>query len=51
MLFEGNWDRGGLPSQESQDALSVLPQVLGKPLKLYYRETPDGPDMVKEFLP
>ena len=51
MLFEGNWDRGGLPSRESQAALSVLTQVLGKPLKLYYRERPDGPVMVLEFQP
>ena len=51
MLFEGNWDRGGLPSRESQEALSVLAQVLGIPLKLYYRAQPDGPDMVLEFQP
>ena len=51
MLFEGNWDRGGLPAQESHDALSVLAHVLGKPLKLYYRERPDGPYMVLEFQP
>lgn len=49
MLFEGNWDRGGLPSQESQEALSVLAQVLGKPIKLHYREHADGPDKVLEF--
>lgn len=51
MLFEGNWDRGGLPSQQSQEALSILAQVLGKPIKLYYREKPDGPDLVLEFQP
>jgi len=51
MLFEGNWDRGGLPGQESREALAVLAQVLGKPLKLYYRERSDGPDLVLEFQP
>src|SRR5262249_30054197 len=51
MLYEGNWDQGGLPPRESRDALSVLAQVLGKPIKLYYREKPDGPNMVMEFEP
>ena len=51
MSFEGNWDRGGLPGQESREALAVLARALGKPLKLYYRERPDGPDMVLEFQP
>jgi hypothetical protein len=49
LLFEGNWDRGGLPGQESQDAIAVLAQVIGKPIKLYYQEKPDGPDRVLEF--
>ena len=51
MSYEGNWDHGGLPGQESRDALSVLAQVLGKPIKLYYQEKPDGPHLVMEFKP
>lgn len=51
LLSEGNRDRGGLPGQESQEALSALAQVLGKPIKLFYRETPDGPDLVLEYQP
>lgn len=51
MNYEGNWDRGGLPEQESLDALSVLAQILHKPIKIYYRETEDGPLMVMEFMP
>jgi hypothetical protein len=51
MNYEGNWDQGGLPGQESLDAVSVLAQILGKPIKLYYREKPDGPLMVMEFQP
>jgi hypothetical protein len=51
MNYEGNWDRGGLPEQESLDAVSVLAQILGKPIKLYYTEKPGGPQMVMEFQP
>jgi hypothetical protein len=51
LSYEGNWDQGGLPGQESMEALSVLAQVIGKPIKLYYREKPDGPDRVREFPP
>lgn len=51
MLYEGNYARGGKPSQESQNALSVLAQVLNKPVKLYFREQPDGPPLVMEFQP
>jgi len=51
MYYEGGWDQGGRPGQESRDALSVLAQVLGKPIKLYYREKPDSSDMVMEFEP
>jgi hypothetical protein len=46
LSYEGNWDQGGLPGRESMDALSVLAQVIGKPIKLYYREKPE---MVLEF--
>lgn len=51
MRYEGNWDRGGLPEQESLDAVSVLAQVLRVPIKLYYTEAPDGALMVMEFKP
>jgi hypothetical protein len=51
MVYEGNWSNGGLPPQESQDALSVLAQILGKPIKLYYQQQENGPQMVKEFEP
>ena len=29
MLYEGNWDQGGRPGQESLDAVSVLAQIRG----------------------
>jgi len=51
MNYEGNWDQGGLPGRESLDALSVLAQILGLPIKLYYREKPEGELMVMEFQP
>jgi hypothetical protein len=51
MNYEGNWDHGGLPGRESLDALSVLAQILGKPIKLYYREKQNGGGMVAEFHP
>ena len=52
MAYEGNWTAGGgLPPQESQDALSVLAQILEKPIKLYYTEFEGGPQMLKEFVP
>ena len=52
MYYEGNWTPGGgLPPQESRDALSVLAQIIEKPIKLYYTEKQDGPMMVMEFVP
>ncbi len=52
MAYEGNWDQGGgLPPQESRDALSVLAQILRVPIKLYYHEREGGPLMVMEFSP
>jgi len=51
MNYEGNWDQGGLPGRESLDAVSVLAQILGKSIKLYYREKPEGELMVMEFKP
>lgn len=47
--FHGFRD-GGPPPIPTQDALSVLAQTLGKPIKLYY-EKPDGATMVLDFAP
>lgn len=41
----------GEPPSETLEALSVLAQVLGKPLKIYFRQPPDGQMMVKRFEP
>ena len=52
MSYEGNWTKnGGLPDQESLDALSVLAQVLDIRMNLYYTETEGGPQMVMRFEP
>jgi len=51
MLYEGNWDRGGLPGRDSLDAVSVLAQILAKPIKIFYREKADGELMVMKFEP
>jgi hypothetical protein len=52
MRYEGNWTAGGgLPPQESRDALSVLSQVLKIPISLYYTEIQGGPLMVMGFEP
>lgn len=51
MMYENDGANGGLPSQESLDALSVLAQVLGKPIKLFYYPVPGGDLMVKEWNP
>ena len=51
MLVEGRWSQGGGPSRNSQDALSVLVQVLAKPIKVYYHKKPNDPLMVMEFHP
>lgn len=51
LLYEGDWDHGGLPCQESLDAVSVLAQILGKPIKIFYRTKPDAEVMVLVFEP
>jgi hypothetical protein len=51
MNYEGNWSQGGLPPRESLDALSVLSQILGKSIKLYYSEREGSELMVKTFEP
>jgi hypothetical protein len=51
MNYEGNWEHGGLPDRESLDAVSVLAQILGKPITLYYTERPGGEQMTMEFQP
>jgi hypothetical protein len=51
LFVDGNWSHGGGPSSDSRDALSVLVQVLEKPIKVYYRQKPNDPIMVMEFRP
>src|SRR6516164_3645818 len=46
LFLDGRWSQGGGPSSESQAALSVLAQVLEKPIKVYYRQKPRDPIMV-----
>lgn len=41
----------GIPSQHSQDCLSVLAQILGFTIVGYYRESVDGELMKLEFAP
>jgi hypothetical protein len=42
IFHEGRWDQGGGPTARSQEALAVLAQVLGKPIKVYFRENPES---------
>jgi hypothetical protein len=51
LYVDGRWSAGGGPSKESQDALSVLAQVLEKPIKVYFRKKPAEPILVMEFHP
>jgi hypothetical protein len=53
MFVTGARANRGEPAQESQDAISVLSQITGKPIKVYYHDQPgsDAPLMVKEFEP
>jgi hypothetical protein len=51
LYVDGRWSQGGGPSQESQDALSVLAQVLQKPIKVFFRKKPSEPILVMEFNP
>jgi hypothetical protein len=53
MFVKGSRSDHGGPSQESQDAISVLCQITGMPIKVYYHDQPgpDAPLMVKEFEP
>jgi hypothetical protein len=51
MAYEGRWDHGGLPPEESLEALSVLAQIIEKPIKLYYTEKQGGDPMVLRFEP
>jgi hypothetical protein len=50
-FVDGRWSQGGGPSQPSQDALSVLAQVLQKPIKVFFRKKPAEPILVMEFHP
>jgi len=51
MLYEGYWDPESLPGRDSLDAMSVLAQILAKPIKVFYREKVDGELMVMKFEP
>ena len=51
MLYEGNWDNGGTPPQPSLDAVSVLAQILGKPIKIFYTVKQGGEYMVMVLEP
>jgi hypothetical protein len=51
LFVDGRWSQGGGPSSESQQALSVLAQILEKPFKVYFRKKPQDPIMVMEFRP
>lgn len=52
MFYECNWtEGGGLPPQESQDAVSVLAQMFAMPITIYYTEIQDGPIMKMVFEP
>lgn len=51
MMFKGRWSQGGMPNQESQDALSVLAQVIEKPIKVFFQERPDAEMKVLDFKP
>jgi len=46
----GRWsEAGGEPTTFSQEALSVLTQIWGKPIELFYEPEPDGQIMVMKF--
>ena len=51
LYLQGRWDQGGGPSPVSRDAISQFAQVIGKPVKVFYRVTEDGPEQVLEFAP
>jgi hypothetical protein len=50
-LVPGAWWRGGGPSQQSCECLSILAQILKMPIVVYFRTTEDGEEMVKSFEP
>ncbi|MBI1901299.1 MAG: hypothetical protein HYS13_09330 [Planctomycetia bacterium] len=49
--LDGRWSSGGRPSNFSEEALSVLSQILERPIKVFYRESPEGQMMVMRFEP
>lgn len=54
IYFQGRWSRGGEPSQRSQECLSVISQLTGKPISLLYGPEPGLPSesmKVLRFLP
>jgi hypothetical protein len=51
VFVDGRWSVGGGSSSASQDALSILAQILEKPIKVYFRQKPGAPIMFVEFGP
>jgi hypothetical protein len=51
LFHEGNWDRGGGPSDYSKQALSVLAKILGKRIRIGYTEKQNGPILQITFEP
>jgi hypothetical protein len=39
--FQGRWSQGGGPGQQSQECLSVIAQLIGKPISVVYDTTPE----------
>jgi hypothetical protein len=43
LFFRGRWSRGGGPSERSQECLSVMSRLIGKPISLFYDPEPSRP--------
>src|SRR5262249_18284994 len=41
IYLQGRWSRGGGPSQRSQEGLSLISQLIGKPISVIYDMTPE----------
>jgi hypothetical protein len=51
MYIHGRWSEEGGPSQESQECLSILAQILEMPITIYYRPAEDANMMFMTFEP
>lgn len=54
LYLQGRWSRGGGPSEQSQECLSVISQLIGKPISVFYHPEPSRPPesmKVLRFLP